>query len=300
MTVGEQTGPDQSNHPSEVVTPALLRDWPLPTTETDSKNSRGRVLIVGGSRVTPGGTVLAGLAALRVGAGVVTLGVARSVASPLAVATPEFGVIGLAENDEGSVIGSGVGALEDTLGAVDAILIGPGLDDPAETTALLETAIPLIGGDIPVVLDAYALGVLADVAIVDRLAGRLVLTPNLEEAGRLAGREIAGERLAEGVAEIAQKYCAVVSCQTNICHSDGRRWQTSAGGPGLGTAGSGDVLAGAITGLLARGADPAQAACWATHLHGSAGDRLAAQVGKVGFLAREIVAQLPAVLSELG
>ena len=67
---------------------------------------------------------------------------------------------------------------------------------------------------------------------------------------------------------------------------------------GTGTSGSGDVLAGAVTGLLARGADAAQAACWATFLHSTAGDRLAARVGRLGFLARELVDQLPVVLSE--
>ena len=71
-----------------------------------------------------------------------------------------------------------------------------------------------------------------------------------------------------------------------------------AGHAGLGTSGSGDVLAGAIAGLLARGADLAQAACWATFLHAVAGDRLAARVGRLGFLARELVDQLPIVLTE--
>jgi NAD(P)H-hydrate repair Nnr-like enzyme with NAD(P)H-hydrate dehydratase domain len=73
----------------------------------------------------------------------------------------------------------------------------------------------------------------------------------------------------------------------------------STGHPGLATAGGGDVLAGVVTGLLARGATPAQAACWATYLHAGAGDRLAARVGPVGFLARELVDEMPALLTEL-
>jgi NAD(P)H-hydrate repair Nnr-like enzyme with NAD(P)H-hydrate dehydratase domain len=84
-----------------------------------------------------------------------------------------------------------------------------------------------------------------------------------------------------------------------IAAPDGRCWWTSTGSGGLGTSGSGDVLAGAVAGLLARGADLDQATCWGTHLHGAAGDRLAARVGPLGYLARELVEQLPLALVEL-
>ena len=80
---------------------------------------------------------------------------------------------------------------------------------------------------------------------------------------------------------------------------DGRCWLVSAGGTGLGVSGSGDVQAGIVAGLLARGADPAQAAVWGAWLHGTAGDRLAVEVGPVGFLARELPARLPGLLAGL-
>lgn len=90
-----------------------------------------------------------------------------------------------------------------------------------------------------------------------------------------------------------------MTCDNAIADMDGRQWLVSTGHVGLASSGSGDVLAGAVTGLLARGAGPGQAACWGTHLHASAGDRLAARVGPLGFLARELLDELPLELVQL-
>jgi ADP-dependent NAD(P)H-hydrate dehydratase len=141
--------------------------------------------------------------------------------------------------------------------------------------------------------------VLAKVDGAERIAGRSVLTPNPAEAARLLERTDVEERDGLDVAaEIAARFGAVVSYESWVAAPDGRQWTVPTGHAGLGTSGSGDVLAGAITGLLARGADPAQAACWGTYLHGTAGDRLAARVGRLGFLARELVTELPLVIVE--
>jgi ADP-dependent NAD(P)H-hydrate dehydratase len=283
--------------PSEVVTPALLRDWSLPEV-SGSKHGRGRVLVVGGAAKTPGAAILAGLAALRVGAGHLQLAVASSTAVPMAVAIPEAGVIGLAETAGGSVRGDSASDLEGALAAVDVVLVGSGLDDADETAALLRGLAPLVAKEASVVLDAYALGVLVDLDDVrSAFGGRYVLTPNTEEAARLLGDE--PDDMSAGVVEIARRYEAVVSCQGLVADPDGRRWEVRAGHVGLATSGSGDVLAGCVTGLLARGASPAQAACWATHLHASAGDRLAGRVGPLGFLGRELLDELPPLLVEL-
>jgi ADP-dependent NAD(P)H-hydrate dehydratase len=283
---------------TDVVTPHLLQEWPLPS-GADSKYARGNVVIVGGARKTPGAALLAGVAALRVGAGRLTLGVAESVAGTVAVTLPESGVIGLAETAEGSVIGASVERMSRELERADVVVAGSGLDDAAEASALVLALLPLVGEDTRVVLDAYALNALADAADdIAPWAGRLVLTPNREEAGRLLGREI--RDLGDDVARIAERFGAVVSCFQVIAAPGGERWQIGSGQGGLGTSGSGDMLAGAIGGLLARGADPEQAACWGTHLHASAGDRLAAHIGPTGYLARELIDELPRVLVELG
>ncbi|WP_448058885.1 NAD(P)H-hydrate dehydratase [Cellulomonas hominis] len=283
--------------PETVLSPALLRAWPLPE-RSGSKDERGRVLVVGGARRTPGAVLLTGLAALRVGAGRLTLAAAGSVAGPLAVAVPEAGVIGLPERSDGSLTGEGAGLLADELDRADVVVVGPGLDEPTGTTTLLTEVLPRVGPRTAVLLDAFALGVLADLAdLAAPLADRLVLTPNLAEAGRLLGRAEVDPDVA--AVQVAHRYGAVVVCAGKAAAPDGRRWASATGSGGLGTSGSGDVLAGAIAGVLAGGADPAHAACWGLSLHGTAGDRLAARIGPLGYLARELVDELPAVLVEL-
>jgi hydroxyethylthiazole kinase-like uncharacterized protein yjeF len=227
------------------------------------------------------------------------LAVAESAAVALAVATPESGVVGLPQTAEGSVRGDDLSPIGDSLRDADVVVIGPGLDDPEHTKDLLRCAIPQLGEETWLVLDAYALGVLPDVAdLAESVHGRLVLTPNQEEASRLLDREV---DLSEGdVAEIARTYQAVVSCRGLVADQHGDGWRIGSGHSGLATSGSGDVLAGAVAGLLARGAEPAQAVCWASHVHAAAGDRLAVAVGSLGFLASELLAELPRVLVELG
>ena len=317
-----------SNSPT-LVTPSLLREWPLPAPGED-KYSRGSVLVIGGARATPGAALLAGTAALRAGAGKLTLAVAESVAAQVAVALPECGAMGLPETAEGSVTGEGLDRISSYLDRADAVLVGPGLDDPDLAEELLRALLEREAGSHPgdsgsgdgragggpaVVLDAYALGGLVKVA--DQLEpwkGRLILTPNPKEAAVLLEREV--NDLAADVAGIADKFQAVVSCQGLIARPTGgggggdkeprsglpgesELWQMTTGYGGLGTSGSGDVLAGAIAGLRARGTTSAQAACWGTHLHAAAADRLASRMGPLGFLARELADELPALMLEL-
>jgi ADP-dependent NAD(P)H-hydrate dehydratase len=284
--------------PVRDLTPVQLRDWPLPSAG-DSKYSRGKVLVVGGAARTPGAAQLAGLAALRVGAGHLTLAVAEAAAVPMAVATPEAGVIGLPQTEQGSVLGGDLAVLESVLGSSDVVVVGPGLDDADETAELVRGVVPQLSDEAWLVLDAYALGVLPGlVDVVAPLAGRLVLTPNGSEAERLLGRDL--DVVEDDVREIARTYGAVVSSQGLVADPDGGCWRMGVGQIGLATSGSGDVLAGAVAGILARGTEPAQAACWASHVHAAAGDRLAASVGQLGFLASELLAELPRVLVELG
>lgn len=280
------------------VTPRLLRDWPLPTADS-SKYARGRVLVIGGAARTPGAVRLSGVAALRVGAGHLRLAVAAPAAVALAVATPEAGVMGLAADQSGSVLPDDLPGLADWFGSTDAVVLGPGLDNPDLVAEVVGVVLPMIGAETTLVLDAFALGVLPGLGPLPAgLAARTVLTPNDEEAARLLGRPL-GEDLEQDVAEISGRFGTVVACHDLVVAPDGGRWRVSAGHSGLATSGSGDVLAGALGGFLARGAEPAQAACWAKFLHATAGDRLAARIGRLGFLAGEVVDELPAVLAEL-
>jgi ADP-dependent NAD(P)H-hydrate dehydratase len=286
---------DRGDGPT-VVTPDVLRRLPLPAAG-ESKYERGQVLVVGGARRSPGAAMLAGTAALRVGAGRLTLAVGSSVAAQVAVAIPECGVIELEETSDGHVAGASIDEAAADLQQADAVLVGPGLDDADEAARMLERLPALVGGRTIVLLDAYALGVLRRVD-VSALRGRLVLTPNLEEAERLLGRQLS-DREAD-LDEIAREFGAVVSCYGYVSDGSNARWQAGSGDGGLATSGSGDVLAGAIAGLAARGTSPGWAAVWGTHLHVAAGARLSVRVGPVGYLASELLAELPRLLVEVG
>jgi ADP-dependent NAD(P)H-hydrate dehydratase len=297
---------------AELVTPTLLRDWRLPGGGS-GKDDRGTVLVVGGARTTPGAALLSGVAALRSGAGRLTMAVAESVAVQLAVALPEAGVLGLPETPSGSVAGTAASALTDKMASADAVLVGPGMDDKDEAVDLLRgmLAMPADGSPPAIILDAYALGCLPGLeGELEPWADRLILTPNVTEAGILLGRDV--DDLHPDVQELADKYHAVVSCQGVIAAprsagkaeasgaGDGEsRWEITTGHSGLGTSGSGDVLSGIIAGLRARGTTDAQAACWGTHLHAAAGDRLASRLGGLGYLARELTEELPPLMMEL-
>jgi ADP-dependent NAD(P)H-hydrate dehydratase len=281
----------------EPLSARMLRDWPLPEGGS-TKYERGAILVVGGAVRTPGAVQLTGLAALRVGAGRLTMAVADPVAVALAVATPEAGVIGLPVDPEGNIDGEDLSALEHDLSGADAVVVGPGLGGKEPTARLLKALLPMLGDETRVVLDAFALGVLPEMRdVLPDYEGRIVLTPNDTEAALLLGRDL--EDVDADVSELARTYHAVVTCHDLVCEPGGRSWRIEVGHSGLATSGSGDVLAGAVGGLVARGATPAQAACWAKYVHANAGERLAARVGRKGFLAREIVDELPTVMTEL-
>jgi ADP-dependent NAD(P)H-hydrate dehydratase len=304
------------SNPAELVTPTLLRNWRLPGGGS-GKDDRGTVLVVGGARTTPGAALLSGVAALRSGAGRLTMAVAESVAVQLAVALPEAGVLGLPETSSGSVAGSAADALSGKMSSADAILVGPGLDDKDEAVALLRGMLGMPPDGVPpaIILDAYALGTLPELeAELEPWADRMILTPNVTEAGILLGRDL--DDLHRDVQQLADRFRAVVSCQGVIAaprraqeakgRDDGGRtgqggghWEITTGHSGLGTSGSGDVLSGIVAGLRARGTTDAQAACWGTHLHAAAGDRLASRLGGLGYLARELTEELPPLMMEL-
>jgi hydroxyethylthiazole kinase-like uncharacterized protein yjeF len=274
--------------PTERVTPETLRGWGLPD-PGGSKKSRGQVMIVGGSRRSPGAVLLSGEAALRVGAGRVGLVVPGEIEAGFGLAMPEAGVYTL------PAVGDPVDeALGSALTSADAVLVGPGFASPEVTRAALQ-AIADAGVEC-LVLDAFALGVLSDLDRGD-LPDDLVLNANQEEAAILLERDLGDDRIAD-LLEIADRYRAVVHCYGLVAAPDGRSWRVEPGGPGLGTAGSGDVLAGAITGFAGRGVGPERAAVWGGWAHARAGDRLEEQ--GFGYLARQLPPALTEVINALG
>lgn len=288
------------------VSAELLRAWPLPETDNDAeKEDRGRVLVIGGSSSVPGAVLLAGLAALRTGAGKLQMATSRSVAPTLAVAVPEALVVALDEDGEGAIDGAAAAeVLSDRVGKADVVLVGAGMNQPGAAYDLVAALVEVPGPML--ILDAAAITCLGEGAA--RLLGpareRIVVTPNAIEAAALAAvdvEEVARDRPATAAA-LAERLGVVVSLKgstTYTCGPQGERFADDAGNPGLGTSGSGDVAAGAIAGIAARGCDPLQAAVWGMHAHAVAGDRLAERTGPVGYLARELLDELPAVMAHL-
>ncbi|MDX2357334.1 NAD(P)H-hydrate dehydratase [Dietzia sp. PP-33] len=285
-----------------VLTTHRLREWPLPS-PGGGKNGRGRVLVVGGSRSTPGAIVLAGEAALRGGAGTLQILTVDSVAGGIALRIPESRVIGLPETGAGEVAPGAAELICELAADCDAVVVGPGIGDTDAAVALLADVIPRLQATL--VVDALALAYITEYPDgVAHLDGRAVLSPNPRELARTLGvPEDEIERDTPGhVVELARRTGAVVVSGTAtswIASPDGRVWRDESGIPALGVSGSGDVKAGVVAAMLARGAEPAQAAAWATYAHGRAGERLAVGVGPTGFLARELLSEFPRVLAEL-
>ena len=282
-----------------------LRRWPLPAIPHDAdKEVRGRVLVVAGSREIPGAALLAGTAALRAGAGKLVIATAHSVAGALALAVPEARVIALPETASGAFSIEGLPLVTEAAAACDAALVGPGFMDEDGSIDFIHGLLPLLAHS-PVVLDALAMNVLKRAGLP---AQPMLITPHAGEMARLqacAKDEVEADP--DAAMRAARQWSAVVALKgatTFIATPQGRRWRHDAGQPGLaiaglGVSGSGDVLAGLIAGLAAQGAPLEQAAAWGVVLHALAGARLARKMGPMGYLAREIAGEIPAVMRQM-
>jgi hydroxyethylthiazole kinase-like uncharacterized protein yjeF len=285
------------------ITPEFLSRIPLPQPEEDGdKDQRGRVLVISGSISVPGAVLLAATAALRAGAGKLQIATCQSIAIHLGLAVPEALVIGLPETSSGEIAPGAAIQLRERVARCDAVLMGPGMLDE-EAAATLTAAVLDCKPGPAFVLDAGALGWLKDVAaVLARHKGRVVITPHAGEMANLLG--ISKQEVAANPAEIAGETARLLNCvvalkgsHTHIAAPEGGTWTYSDGNVGLATSGSGDTLAGIVAGLLARGVAPLQAAQWSVFLHGEAGNRLARSRGPLGFLARELLAEIPGLMA---
>jgi hydroxyethylthiazole kinase-like uncharacterized protein yjeF len=250
--------------------------------------------------------LLAGVAALRAGAGKLQLATVRDAAIPLGLAVPEALVAPLPATQAGEIDGRGAAeALADYAGGAAAVLVGPGMADKGEAGALLDGLVSRLGDEAVLVLDGAALTALAERPDALRpLAGRAVLTPHAGEMASALGIDKgAVEADPPAVARrAAARFGAAVALKgadTFIAEPPeaGRAcYHFAGGGVGLGTSGSGDTLSGIVAGLAARGAPPATAAVWGVWAHGTAGERLAERMATVGYLARELLAEVPALV----
>lgn len=267
----------------------LLAANPLPPIDGD-KLDRGIAVIVAGSEECPGAAKLAATAALRVGAGKVQIVTAPAAAIPLGVAVPEALVVAWDPDHAPTE------RVKEVAARADAVLVGPGLD--AGSAVVARAVADHLDPSTPLLLDAHALG-----AAHDLRGHRLALLPNAPEAADLAGGTPDGRRDVESLAAgLVESFGAVVAVrgESTAIAAGEARWLAS-GHPGLGTSGSGDVLAGAAAGFVARGLEPLAAIAWGVAVHAVAG-RLASDECRgpsYGYTASDLVGQLPAALSEL-
>ena len=258
------------------------------------KGNFGKVLLLCGSRGFTGAAYLAAMGALRSGAGLVYLGVPESIYAIEAVKLNEPVVFPLPDK-EGKLSAEAIPQILNRLPAMDAILIGCGLGISEGTLAVvkavLETAV------CPVVLDADGINVLS--GHMDILRGRqypTILTPHDGEFRRVGG-SVGDDRMASAGAFASEFGCVLLLKGHRTCITDGQTgYVNGTGNPGMAVGGSGDVLAGILTGLLGQGIEPLKAAACAAWLHGTAGDLCASELGQYAMLPTDMLSALPRLL----
>ncbi len=279
----------------------------LPERRLDGhKGSFGRVLVVGGSERFVGAPVLAAAGAYRAGAGLVELAAPASLRLAAAAQLPEQVHLPLAESADGALVPEAAAEARAALDASDAAVVGPGLgvgDASAGFLRGLLLAEPT--GATSTVIDADALNVLAaSYGWESRLAVQAVLTPHPGEMARLLGcsvAEVQRDRIAAASMGAARWGQVVVlkGAHTVVADPGGRIALSPFANPALSVAGTGDVLAGVIGGLLAQGMDRYEAAVAGVYLHAAAAEQWRAENGSAGLLASDLLPLLPAAAESL-
>jgi len=267
------------------------------------KGNRGHLLVLSGSTGKTGAATLTSLGALRAGAGLVTLGIPRSLNPILENKLTEAMTYPLPETAESSLSLEAEEEIFKLMEGKTALALGPGLSTHPETSLLVRRIVPQC--TLPMVIDADGLNALAsESGVLGNGPGIAVLTPHPGEMARLAGipnSQVQSDRI--GVAQaFAQKHgCCLVlkGARTVIAAPDGKISINPTGNPALSSGGSGDVLTGLIGGFLARGWPPVRAACAGVYLHGLAADRLSEQMGPFGVLAGELLQVIPGLARSL-
>jgi NAD(P)H-hydrate epimerase len=285
-----------------LVSANVLREVPR-RSAASTKFSSGNVFIVGGSRGLTGAPCMSALAAMRAGAGYVTVGVPSSLELSFTVRLLEAMVVGLPEADgKGHLDASGVEPVLEAIGRADAVVLGPGIGKTPAAQALARAVAPRV--DVPLVIDADGLNALAG-QLEEIVSGRrwpTVLTPHAGELGRLLevdSKDVERSRLrhVREAAAISKAFVVLKGDDTLIAAPSGRVAISRGKAPGLATAGTGDVLSGVIGAMLAKGMPVAQGACAGVYAHLRAGQIAAAPHGPDGVIASDVIAALPAALS---
>lgn len=304
VDIGIPTGLDE-----DVQLSQLTETWVSPRlpyrSDASHKGSHGKAMVVAGSRNYVGAAYLAGTAATRVGAGLVTIALPESIQMAVASQATEPTYIPLPEESPGVFSDGSTSTLMKGLDGYDALLIGCGMGQAEATRSLIESVL-CSGHDLPpTVVDADGLNALALIPNwLESFKAVAVLTPHPGEMARLTGKstaEVQANRidLAIESAQLWNKIVLLKGAYTVVAHPDGTALLSPFANAGLATAGTGDVLAGTIVGLLSQGLTMQDASAVGVYLHGLAGHDVRGRLGNTGMVASDLLPELPHVTKRM-
>lgn len=279
----------------------MIKPLIKPRPAESHKGSYGHVLVIGGSPGLTGAVIMTAYAALRMGSGLVTAALPESLMPIVDSHLLEVMTAPLMENQQGCISVEALPAIGNLLGAASVGVIGPGMAGYPEGNAVIRFILEHSG--IPLVIDADGLNALkGDTEILKNRQVPIVLTPHPGEMARLTGKSI--EEIQSNRLDIAAQYASewgvtlvLKGNKTVIADPAGNIYINITGNPGMATAGSGDVLCGMITGLMAQGLKPHEAALAGVYLHGLAGDLGKKKKGERGLIAGDLIEAIPDIIS---
>ncbi|MFZ3089623.1 MAG: NAD(P)H-hydrate dehydratase [Nitrospirota bacterium] len=276
----------------------------LPARRPDAhKGDFGHVFIIAGSPGLTGAAIMAGLSALRIGAGLVTLGIPEGLNNILETRLTEIMTLPLPQTEEGTIAVSARTKIFNFLKKADAVAIGPGLSQNRETAQLVRELMREV--KIPIVIDADGINALAGHAdILKKARGQVIITPHPGEMARMvnsSAAEINRDRaaIARRFSEQYNVITVLKGAGTIIAEPSGDIYINSTGNPGMASGGTGDVLTGMIAGLIAQRSPSPDAAIAGVFLHGLAGDLAAKDRGEAGLIAGDVIEKIPEAIKSM-
>lgn len=291
---------DQANLKVSLITPDDVIGM-LPSRKKGAhKGTMGHLLVIAGSLGKQGAPQMTALAALRSGAGLVTLALPQSIEKGVSLQTMELMTLPLPESGSGSIALSGEKEVINAIEGKRVVAIGPGLSQDPETQELIKHLITKVS--VPLVIDADGINALAtDLSILKQKKGPVILTPHPGEMGRLMG--LSAEAVQKDrfniAAQFAKEWGVILVLKgphSIISLPEGLLWVNNTGNPGMATSGIGDALTGMIAACIAQGLSPEQSAILGVYLHGLAGDLAAAQKGEAGLITSDLIHHIPHAL----
>lgn len=266
------------------------------------KGDYGRLLNIAGCQQYMGAAVLSSLAAMRTGAGYVTLASTKEVCRTVLPSLPEAVLMPLQQTPEGGISYKEMDTILEAAQSADAVLVGNGLGTSEDACRIVYTLIKELS--CPLIVDADGINVISrNIDILKQSGCPILLTPHLKELSRLTTlpmEQLRADPLTAGLA-FAREYgvhLILKGAYTTTVNSEGQVWINTTGNPGLAKAGSGDVLAGIVGSLAAQGYHPDQAAACGAWIHGLAGDYAARVCSQYGMLARDVIDSLCDVFAD--